>query len=119
MCSASTICFPNVAARFGDMYGVIPISLSVFVFLSYSSVNVCVSCIYRFYENDCVLISPFLPSHRRLSSAGIPCPEPITVTQNVLIMTFIGEGGWPSPRLRDANLVCYILLSIHDWIIRD
>ncbi len=63
-----------------------------------------------------LLISSSLPSssYRRLLAAGIPCPEPIIVTQNVLVMTFIGEGGWPSPRLRDANLVCFILLIIHD-----
>ncbi len=59
---------------------------------------------------DCLYAVCSLPHYRRLSSVGIPCPEPITVNQNVLVMTFIGEEGWPSPRLRDANLVRGVLL---------
>lgn len=40
---------------------------------------------------------------RRLISAGIPCPEPILLKQQVLLMTFIGDKeGWPAPRLKDA-----------------
>ncbi|KAI0036462.1 RIO1 family-domain-containing protein [Vararia minispora EC-137] len=42
---------------------------------------------------------------RRLAAAGIPCPEPVEVRENVLVMTFLGDReGWASPRLKDAEL---------------
>ncbi|VDC04442.1 unnamed protein product [Peniophora sp. CBMAI 1063] len=42
---------------------------------------------------------------RRLVAAGIPCPTPIEVRENVLVMSFLGdEQGWASPRLKDAEL---------------
>lgn len=42
---------------------------------------------------------------RRLVAAGIPCPEPIEVRENVLVMTFLGDSeGWASPRLKDAKI---------------
>ena len=41
---------------------------------------------------------------RRLQAAGIPCPEPVLLKLQVLLMTFIGDRkGWPAPRLKDAN----------------
>jgi RIO kinase 1 len=41
---------------------------------------------------------------RRLQAAGIPCPEPILLKLQVLLMTFIGDKkGWPAPRLKDAD----------------
>lgn len=43
-------------------------------------------------------------NYRRLHSAGIPCPTPILLKSHVLIMEFLGKNGWPSPRLKDANL---------------
>ena len=43
-------------------------------------------------------------NYRRLYAADIPCPEPILLKSHVLIMTFLGKNGWPSPRLKDANL---------------
>ena len=36
----------------------------------------------------------------RLETAGIPCPRPILLRSHVLLMTFIGNGGWPAPRLK-------------------
>ncbi|CAG9314666.1 unnamed protein product [Blepharisma stoltei] len=39
---------------------------------------------------------------RRLRLAGIPCPEPIAVKQNVLLMSFLGKDGVPAPRLKDV-----------------
>lgn len=30
---------------------------------------------------------------RRLVAANIPCPEPIEVRENVLVMSFLGDGG--------------------------
>lgn len=43
-------------------------------------------------------------NYRRIHAAGIPCPAPILLKSHVLIMEFIGQGGWPSPRLKDAVL---------------
>ncbi|KAI0822312.1 RIO1 family-domain-containing protein [Trametes gibbosa] len=42
---------------------------------------------------------------KRLRTAGVRCPEPIEVRENVLVMTFVGDkDGWASPRLKDANI---------------
>ncbi|TDL23323.1 RIO1-domain-containing protein [Rickenella mellea] len=42
---------------------------------------------------------------KRLVTAGINCPEPVEVRENVLVMTFIGDkDGWASPRLKDASI---------------
>lgn len=43
-------------------------------------------------------------NYRRLATAGIKCPIPILLKSHVLIMEFLGQGGWPSPRLKDATL---------------
>ncbi|XP_071924145.1 uncharacterized protein [Coffea arabica] len=40
----------------------------------------------------------------RLKAAGIRCPTPILLRLHVLVMEFIGEGGWAAPRLKDAAL---------------
>lgn len=42
---------------------------------------------------------------KRLIEAGIPCPKPLYVKQNVLLMTFIGRDTNPAPRLKDSNLL--------------
>jgi len=42
---------------------------------------------------------------RRLRAAGIPCPEPLEVRENVLVMSFLGNReGWAAPRLKDAEI---------------
>ncbi|TBU46342.1 RIO1-domain-containing protein [Dichomitus squalens] len=42
---------------------------------------------------------------KRLRAAGIRCPEPVEVRENVLVMTFVGDkDGWASPRLKDADI---------------
>ncbi|KAJ0114172.1 serine threonine-protein kinase rio1 [Diaporthe amygdali] len=42
---------------------------------------------------------------RRIYSAGIPCPEPISLKLHVLVMNFLGDKkGWAYPRLRDAQV---------------
>lgn len=40
----------------------------------------------------------------RMHTAGIPCPQPLTLRSHVLIMGFIGKQGWAAPRLKDAEL---------------
>ena len=40
---------------------------------------------------------------KRLQVAGIPCPEPLFVKQNVLLMTFIGKDSKAASRLKDTK----------------
>nr|GMD79774.1 serine/threonine-protein kinase RIO1-like [Ipomoea batatas] len=40
----------------------------------------------------------------RLKAAGIRCPTPLLLRLHVLVMEFIGRGGWAAPRLKDAGL---------------
>lgn len=42
---------------------------------------------------------------RRIHSAGIPSPEPLSLKLHVLAMSFLGDRkGWAYPRLRDATI---------------
>jgi RIO kinase 1 len=41
---------------------------------------------------------------KRLKQAGIRVPEVYLLRQHVLIMEFIGKGGWPAQRLKDVKL---------------
>ena len=43
-------------------------------------------------------------NYRRIHASGINTPQPVLLKGHVLIMEFLGKGGWPSPRIRDANL---------------
>jgi len=43
-------------------------------------------------------------NYRRLYAANIPCPQPILLKSHILVMEFLGKDGWPSPRLKDAQL---------------
>lgn len=55
----------------------------------------------------------------RLKSAGILCPSPLLLRMHVLVMSFIGQDGWPAPRLKDASLSesklreCYLELVVN------
>lgn len=40
----------------------------------------------------------------RLHNCGVPCPKPFVLRGHVLVMEFMGENGWPSPKLKDAQL---------------
>lgn len=40
----------------------------------------------------------------RMYNAGLPCPEPILLRSHVLLMDFIGQEGWPAPRLQDVEI---------------
>ncbi|XP_020393146.1 serine/threonine-protein kinase rio1-like isoform X1 [Zea mays] len=40
----------------------------------------------------------------RVRAAGIRCPAPLLLRLHVLVMEFIGKGGWAAPRLKDAAL---------------
>jgi len=55
---------------------------------------------------------------KRLTSAGIPCPEPHLLKSHVLVMDFLGEDGWCAERLKEADLSveqtveCYMSICI-------
>ena len=40
----------------------------------------------------------------RIKQTGIICPEPVFLRSHVLVMEFIGEKGFPAPRLKDAQI---------------
>ena len=40
----------------------------------------------------------------RMYNAGLPCPQPILLRSHVLLMDFIGQEGWPAPRLQDVEI---------------
>jgi len=42
---------------------------------------------------------------RRLETAGIPAPRVQQLRHHVLLMNFLGNDGWPWPRLQEANVV--------------
>ncbi|KAF1742205.1 hypothetical protein MXB_2167 [Myxobolus squamalis] len=41
----------------------------------------------------------------RLHTCGIPCPAPLYLTENVLVMGFLGIDGVPFPKLKDAQML--------------
>ncbi|XP_023936391.2 serine/threonine-protein kinase RIO1 [Bicyclus anynana] len=40
----------------------------------------------------------------RLYNAQLNVPEPIILRSHVLVMSFMGENGWPSPKLKDVDI---------------
>ncbi|XP_045462035.1 serine/threonine-protein kinase RIO1-like [Harmonia axyridis] len=40
----------------------------------------------------------------RLHTNGLRVPEPILLKSHVLLMSFIGQNGWPAPKLKDVEL---------------
>ncbi|CAD8071602.1 unnamed protein product [Paramecium primaurelia] len=48
-----------------------------------------------------------LRNYKRIFQSSIPCPEPISVKSNIIVMRFIGEDMTPAPRLKDATDVLY------------
>lgn len=52
----------------------------------------------------------------RIFKADIPSPEPLLLKSHVLVMSFLGDGGWPAPRLKDAefssNRACEMYMQI-------
>ena len=39
----------------------------------------------------------------RIHKAGIPSPRPHVLRSHVIVMEFLGQDGWPAPRLKDAD----------------
>ena len=40
----------------------------------------------------------------RMKKCGIPCPSVVLLKKHILVMSFIGEGQCPAPKLKDAKL---------------
>jgi serine/threonine-protein kinase RIO1 len=40
----------------------------------------------------------------RANRSGVPVATPLRYKENILFMTFLGEGGWPAPQLREIDL---------------
>lgn len=40
----------------------------------------------------------------RLHQNQVPCPKPLVLRSHVLVMEFVGENGWPCPKLKDVTL---------------
>lgn len=40
----------------------------------------------------------------RAHRAGVAVPKPLHQKENILFMRFLGEGGWPSPQLREIDI---------------
>mmetsp|Transcript_11755 Transcript_11755/g.13378 ORF Transcript_11755/g.13378 Transcript_11755/m.13378 type:complete len:488 (+) Transcript_11755:357-1820(+) len=54
----------------------------------------------------------------RIHRAKIPCPRPVRLVDNVLLLTFLGRNGWAAPQLRETNLSrskyikCYVQVGL-------
>lgn len=53
-----------------------------------------------------------------LAAAGFPVPQVVSLTRNVLVMEFLGENGWPAPRLKDVELTKKSYHRIYHRLIR-
>ena len=56
---------------------------------------------------------------RRMHASKLPCPEPLLLKSHILIMEFLGNDGWCSPRLKDAELTTDELISCYYTIAID
>jgi RIO kinase 1 len=56
---------------------------------------------------------------KRLTSAGIPSPEPHLLKSHVLVMDFLGKDGWCAPRLKEATLNAAQQLRCYSTIVID
>lgn len=54
----------------------------------------------------------------RIYKAGIPSPEPVLLKSHVLVMAFLGDDGWPAPRLKDAEFSANRACSMYMQIVR-
>jgi RIO kinase 1 len=55
----------------------------------------------------------------RLRKGGIRAPEPILVRSHLLLMEFLGVDGWPSPRLKDAQISGRRLVECYKMLVLD
>jgi RIO kinase 1 len=50
---------------------------------------------------------------KRMQEARILCPTPIMLRENILVMSFLGKGGFPAPLLKDAPLTPEKLMTLY------
>jgi RIO kinase 1 len=51
---------------------------------------------------------------RRLRAAGIPCPEPLEVRENVLVMSFLGDReGWYVGAIHSLDIPDFTTPGLH------
>jgi RIO kinase 1 len=55
----------------------------------------------------------------RLRRGGVRAPEPVAVRAHLLLMEFLGADGWPSPRLKDAQLSSARLAKCYRQLLLD
>ena len=55
----------------------------------------------------------------RLRKGGVRAPEPILVRSHLLLMEFLGTNGWPSPRLKDAQISTNRLAKCYRQLLYD
>jgi RIO kinase 1 len=55
----------------------------------------------------------------RIHASGVPCPFPVILKSHVLVMSFIGEDGWPAPKLKYTNLSTAKYEELYLQCIRD
>jgi len=56
---------------------------------------------------------------KRLTTAGIPSPEPHLLKSHVLVMDFLGKDGWCAPRLKEVTLTIPQQRSCYGTIVID
>ncbi|XP_067951314.1 serine/threonine-protein kinase RIO1-like [Watersipora subatra] len=54
----------------------------------------------------------------RIYKAGIASPEPLLLKSHVLVMGFLGEDGWPAPRLKDAEFSTNKACEMYTELVR-
>ena len=54
----------------------------------------------------------------RINNAGIPSPKPLLLKSHVLVMEFLGQDGWPAPRLKDAGLSASKARELYRQVIK-
>jgi RIO kinase 1 len=55
---------------------------------------------------------------RRMRNANLPCPIPVEVRQNVLVMEYVGHDGVAAPRLKDAEVASYEWPALYRMLVR-
>jgi RIO kinase 1 len=55
---------------------------------------------------------------RRMRNAHLPCPIPVEVRQNVLVMEYVGQDGVAAPRLKDAEVSQDAWSGLYRMLIR-
>jgi RIO kinase 1 len=124
----ANVYFAVAGAKAGDLEDGAPLAVKVFKtsILVFKDRDRYVSGEYRFRHGYCksnprkmvkIWAEKEMRNLKRLHAAGVRCPEPIMIRNNVLIMKFIGKDGWPAPRIKDAKLSEKRLISCYQQCV--